>query len=151
MDDPAARYRAYLATFGITDPGERAVEMRELARGGVRFFAFADGDGLRLKAAITPGGLVTPGANADDDWHGFLTGIGDAGEAAERIAWLESDESAQPHALPVPPWTAMAGTASREPDGSILFVGVFLPSGIPIPQQWTVIAKPDAPAEISFA
>jgi hypothetical protein len=150
MDDPAARYLAYLASFGIAEPGERALEMRELAGGGVRFFALAEEDGLRLKAAVTPGGLVTPGANADDDWHGFLAAIGDAGEAAERIAWLESDESASPDGFPAEPWTAVGASMSREPDGAILFVGVFLPAGIPIPQQWTIEARPDAPAEIEF-
>lgn len=149
--DAAARYRAYLASFGIADPGDRVVEQIALDRGSVRFFAYADGGGLRLKAAVTPTGIVTSGARAEDDWHGFLAGIGDAAAAAERIAWLETDASTQPHGLPAPPWTAVVATMSQLPDGSIRFVASFLPSGIPIPQRWTVIAPPHASAEITFS
>jgi len=112
-DDATARYRNYLATFGITQPGDRVVEQRGSERGGVRFFAYADGAGLRLKAAVTPDGLVTPGPQRDDDWHGFLAAIGDAEAAADRIAWLESDEAERPHGFPIPPWT-VAGPASLQ-------------------------------------
>jgi len=150
-DDATARYRNYLVTFGITQPGDRVVEQRGSERGGVRFFAYADGAGLRLKAAVTPDGLVTPGPQRDDDWHGFLAAIGDAEAAADRIAWLESDEAERPHGFPIPPWT-VAGPASLQTTADeVTFVGSFLPSGIAVPQQWTIRAQRGAPAEITFA
>lgn len=151
MDDHAARYRAYLARFGIAEAGDRVVEMRELEAGGVRFFAYADGAGLRLKAAVTPAGLVTPGPQASDDWYGYLTEMGDGGAAAEGIAWLETDEAATPDGFPPAEWTAMGATLDRSPDGAILLVALFLPGGIPIPQQWAIRAWPNAAAEIDFS
>jgi hypothetical protein len=151
-DDATARYRAYLASFGITQPEDGIVAHPELDRGGVRFFAYADGGGLRLKAAVTPTGIVTPGPQRQDDWHGFLSCIADAQAAAERIAWLESDESAQPDGLPVPPWTVASAASLETPaNGEVAFVASFLPSGIPIPQQWTVRARRNAPAEVTFS
>ena len=87
--DPTTRYRDYLATFGITEPRDRVAEMRDLDLGDVRYFAYDSGDGLRLKSAVTPRGIVRPGGQSEDDWYGFLKGLPDAASGAERIAWLD--------------------------------------------------------------
>lgn len=168
--DPQARYREYLATFGIAQPGDRVAELRDRDVGNVRFFAYADGNGLRLKAAVTPSGVVTPGAHEDDDWSGFLFGMPDAESAAERIAWLESDASMQPHGLPVEPAAALAPSQPTppgvepahwalvtapelraHPDGDVAFVAWLLPSGTRIPERWTIRVRANARAAIERA
>ncbi len=86
--------------------------------------------------------------------------------AAERIAWLETDASMQPHGLPtVPvvalapelrpagvdavPWAQVTAPAQRaHSDGSVELIAWFLPSTARLPERWTVIARPGVPATI---
>jgi hypothetical protein len=166
--DPTARYRKYLESFGIAETVDRVAELRDLDLGNVRFFAYASSDGLRLKAAVTQGGMVTPGRHADDDWYGFLSEVPDAATAAVRIAWLETDATPTPHGLPRAPVVALAPdsrpSAGIDPaewtfvtaptllqsfDGSKTLVAWFLPGGARVPQRWTVTARVDAPNAIA--
>ena len=165
--DPTTRYRAYLASCGIADAGDRVAEQPELDAAGVRCFAYTGSGGLRLKAIITPDGLVRPGGRVSDDWHGFLAGMPDAMTAAERIAWLESDASTPPNGLPkahtaalipdrkpaaiIDPaqWALVKPPAMRRhPGGSITLVAWLLASGARVPERWAVTARRDAPAVI---
>jgi hypothetical protein len=165
---PMRRYCGYLKRFGIDDPGDRVMEFGALDLGGVHFFAYSGSDGTRLKAAITPGGTVTPGGHASDDWYGFLSAMPNALDAAERIAWLETDEAITPHSLPrTPTITLKPGDSSglaldpaqwafvttpelrTDADGTITLRAWFLPSGDPIPTRWIVKAKPGAHAVIA--
>ncbi len=164
---PAARYRQYLRTFGITEPGDRVAEMSELDVGNVRFFAYASSDGLRLKAGVTPGGIVRPGEHAGDDWFGFLSGIPDAATVADRIAWLETDSSMPLHGLPGTPTIALAPdrpliagidpaqwalitppTLEKTAGGTLVLTAWFLPSGRHVPERRTITARAGAPAEV---
>jgi hypothetical protein len=168
--DQTARYLKYLARFGITEGGNRVTELSALKFKNVHFFAYASSDGVRLKAALTPSGIVTPGRLADDDWYGFLSEATDAMTAAERIAWLETDSSTQPHGLPRAPVLALdpdrrpasgidpaewalvtPPTLSQHPDGSTTLVAWFLPSGARVPERWSVTARVNAAATIAHA
>jgi len=161
------RYRNYLRRFGIAEAGDRVMELHTLRLTNVGFFAYESSDGLRLKAAVTPGGMVTPGAHAGDDWYGLLSEATDAATAAERVAWLETDSSTQPHGLPRDPvllldpdrrpaigidpaeWALVtAPTLSRHADGSITLVAWFLPGGVRVPERWSVTARANAAATI---
>jgi hypothetical protein len=165
--DPAARYREYLRSFGIAEAGDRVAELRDLDSGPVRFFAYAGGEGLRLKAVVTPNGLVAPGGQAGDDWHGFLSGVSDAATAAERIAWLETDDSSPPHGLPGAPTIALAPdrpppagidpaqwafvtapALTVSPGGGVTLTAWLLPGGGHVPTRWTVSARAGTPAVI---
>jgi hypothetical protein len=169
--DPTARYRNYLRSFGIVEAGDRVAELRDLDLGNVRFFAYASSDGLRLKAAVTPDGVVTPGGHPGDQWYGFLSGMPDARSAAERIAWLETDGSTPPHSLPNAPVIALAPDrppaigidpaqwalvtppvlCEKHAGGGLGLVVWILPSGARVPERWTVTAPMDAPAAIERA
>jgi len=105
--DFETRYRDYLTRFGIAQANDRVVEIHDLDLEAVRFFGYSDST-LRLKAAVTTSGIVRTGAHADDDWYGFLTQMPTATAAAERIAWLETDESGSVHGLPKPPATVLS-------------------------------------------
>jgi hypothetical protein len=131
--DLATRYHEYLRRFGIRHAGDRVAEIHQLDLESVRFFAYASGNALRLKAAITPSGMVTPGGHSDDDWYGFLSRMPTAAAAAERIAWLETDESATAHGLPSRPAAALS------PDQPMA-VGID-------PAEWTLITAPVLIAE----
>lgn len=165
--NPTSRYREYLGIFGITDAGDRVAELRDLDLGNVRFFAYAGSGGLRLKAAITPSGMVTPGAHAGDDWYGFLSGAYDAISAAERIAWLETDASTPLHGLPSTPAIALppdcppvggvdpalwafvtAPVLLGRSESSRTLTAWFLAGDSRTLTRWTVIALPGAPAVI---
>jgi hypothetical protein len=164
--DPETRYRDYLRSFGIVEPGDRIAELRDLDLGNVRFFAYGGGEGLRLKAAATPHGLVTPGGNVGDDWNGFLIAMPDGDAAAQRIAWIESDSSPSPHALAValtialtpdhPPscgidpaqWALVTAPVLAADPGRATLIAWLLPSGSRIPMRWTVDAKAGALAVI---
>jgi hypothetical protein len=168
--DQTTRYREYLRSFGIAEAGDRVAELRDLDLGNVRFFAYAGGEGLRLKAATTPSGLVTPGGNVGDDWYGFLSAMPDAVAAAERIAWIETDASPPPHGLPGAPAVALA--PDRPPpvgidpaqwrfvtapvlvvghDGRATLIAWLLPGGGRVPTRWTVTAQAGPPAVIERA
>ena len=169
--DSIQRYRAYLATFGIADPSERIVTFRELDFGSrTRFFAYAEGAGIRLKAAVTPAGLVVPGAHADDDWYGLLSSAPDATAAAQRLAWLQSDQSVQPHGLPRSPVVALepghppgvgldpaqwalvtASTLLKHPDDSVTLTAWLLTRDAVSPIRWTITAQAATPASIARA
>ena len=163
--DPTTSYREYLATFGISEPGDRIAERSNLDLGNVRFYAYDSNDGLRLKVAVTPRGIVRPGGHSEDDWYGFLKGLPDAASGAERIAWLETDSSTPTHGLPRDPTVALA--ADRRPtvgidpaqwalvtaptllsaaDGAMTLTAWFLEGGSRVPTRWTVAALPAAPA-----
>ncbi|WP_433727395.1 HEAT repeat domain-containing protein [Actinoplanes sp. CA-051413] len=165
--DPGARYRDYLATFGIAEPGDRVVERHGLGTGYVRFFAYLDAEGLRLKAAVTPDAMVRPGGHSDDDWYGFLAGMPSAAVAAERIAWLETT-AVPPHALPMPPVVALvpgdrpaAGidpaqlalvtspSLHRSGTQTLVLIAWLLAGGARVPQRWTVIARAGTSADVS--
>jgi len=126
--DFTLRYSEYLRRFGILDPGERIAELRDLDVLNVRFFAYAENNGLRLKAAITSSGIVTPGGLVNDDWYGFLAHMPSAEVAAQRIAWLETDASRELDGLPVSP------TLTLFPDRP-------LAAGID-PAQWAFVTAP---------
>lgn len=164
--DPATRYREHLGSFGIAEPGDRVAPLRSLDFRDVRFFAYAGSDGLRLKAAVTPTGVVTPGGHAGDDWHGLLSAAPDAASAAERIAWLETDESTS-HGLPYPSAVALAPehrpAAGIDPaqwafvtapalrtcsDGGVTLTAWLLAGGARVPLRWTIAARPGAAAII---
>jgi hypothetical protein len=169
--DPTLRYREYLRSFGIVEAGDRVAELRDLDLETVRFFAYAsDNDGLRLKAAVTPGGLVSPGGRASDDWYGFLSRMPDAVAAAERIAWLETDSSTTAHGLPGPPVAVLAPNRPLPPgldpaqrvlvtapallagsDVSVSLIAWFLTGGARAPTRWTIRARPGADAAIACA
>jgi hypothetical protein len=168
--DPRTRYLDYLESFGIAEAGDRVAELRDLDLGGVRFFAFDNGEGLRLKAAVTPSGVVTSGGHTGDDWYGFLSAMPDAMTASERIAWLETDASTPPHGLPIAPVLALAPdrrptapidpaqwalvTPPRlftQPDASVILVAWFLLVGAPVPQRWTVTGRAGKPCAIVYA
>jgi hypothetical protein len=169
--DSIQHYRAYLATFGIAAPGERIVAFRELDFDSeTRFFAYADGAGIRLKAAVTLAGLVTPGAHADDDWYGLLSSASSATAAAQRLAWLQSDQSVQPHGLPRSPALALepgqppkasldpaqwalvtAPTLLKHSDGSATLTAWLLTSNAVSPIRWTITARAAMPATIARA
>jgi len=168
--DRTARYLKYLTRFGITEAGTRMTELSALRFKNVSFFAYASSDGLRLKAAVTPSGLVTPGRHADDDWYGFLSEATDAMTAAERIAWLETDSSTPLHGLPRAPvllldpdrrpasfidpadWALVtAPTMSQHADDSTTLIAWFLLSGARIPERWIVTARANAAATIAHA
>lgn len=170
QQDPITRYRAYLADNGIADAGDRVAQLRNLDVGDVRFFAYAGSEGLRLKAIVTSGGVVTPGGHADDDWYGFLAPMHDAMAAVERIAWLETDDSTLSLDLPKNPVAALAPdrrpaviidpahwalvtppTLRLQPDSSVTLVAWLLQSGARVPEQWTVTARKDAPAAIQYS
>ncbi len=165
--DPQTRYRAYLASFGIADAGSRVAEPRDLDLGDARCFAYAGDGGLRLKAIVTAGGMVTPGGHGSDDWYGLLAPMPDARALAEGLAWLETGASATPHGLPREPVAALrpdrrpaaaidpaqwalvtAPVVRARPGGGVTFVTWLLPSGAWIPERWTVTARRDAPATI---
>jgi hypothetical protein len=163
--DFTVRYHDYLRTFGIVEPGDRIAELRDLDVGNVRFFAYAEDNALRLKAAVTPNGVVTPGGQASDDWYGFLTHMPSAEVAAERIAWLETDTSKQLDGLPVSPtaalfpnrpfaagidpaqWALVTAPVLLTGDG-VTLIAWFLPGGTRIPTMWAVTARPAANAMI---
>jgi hypothetical protein len=87
--DPEARYRAHLARYGWTQPGDRVMEFGSLALGEVRFFAFEDGGRIhvRFKAAATRAGVVTPAERPEDDWLGLLSATNDPMVLAEPSPW----------------------------------------------------------------
>src|SRR5258705_12920407 len=168
--DQTARYLKYLTRFGITEAGDRVTELSALQLKNVSFFAYASSDGLRLKAALTPSGMVTPGRYADDDWYGFLSEATDAMTTGKRIAWLETDSSTPLHGLPHAPvllldpdrrpaslidpadWALVtAPTMSQHADGSTTLIAWFLPSGARIPERWSVTARMNAAATIAHA
>lgn len=168
--DPMTRYREHLRSFGITEAGDRVGELRDLDLGNVRFFAYASSDGLRLKAAVTPSGLVTPGGHTGDDWYGFLSRMPDAAAAAERIAWLETDASTPTHGLPSPSTAVLAPgrplAVGIDPaqwalvtapalltgsDGGTKLIAWFLVGGDRALTRWMVSAWPDASAIIERA
>jgi hypothetical protein len=168
--DPKTRYHEYLATFGITEPGERVAELRDLDLGDTRFFAFNSSDGLRLKAGVTPRGIVRPGGHSDDDWYGFLRALPDAASGAERIAWLETDASTPIHGLPRDPTVALIpdrhASVGIDPaqwalvtapallsgaDGATTLSAWFREGGARVLTRWTVTARPAAPAFIEHA
>lgn len=168
--NPKTRYCDYLESFGITEPGDRVAELQDLDLEGVHFFAFSSGEGLRLRAATTLGGMIRPGGNIGDDWYGFLSAMPDGTTAAERIAWLESNDSTLPDDLPIAPVLALAPdrrpSAAIDPaewafvipptlftrsDGTVILVAWFLLSGNPIPQRWTVTAGPGDSTAIAYA
>lgn len=170
MLDPATRYREYLRGYGIAEAGDRVAELRDLDLGNIRFFAYASSDGVRLKAAATPNGLVTPGGRAGDDWHGFLSRMPDAAAAAECIAWLETDASTTTHELPGLPTAVLAPdrplAAGIDPaqwafvtapallvdsDDSAKLVAWFLATGTRTPTRWTITARPNTNAVIERA
>jgi hypothetical protein len=167
--DPEAHYRAYLARYGWTQPGNRVMELGVLALGEVRFFALEDGGRrlhARFKAAATRAGVVTPGEHPEDDWLGLLSATNDPMVLAERIAWLETDDSVPgPHVLVPVTWAALsprrptAGSVDpaeialvtepvlkRSAGGGATLVA-WLQHGLSI-QRWTVTARPDMPAVI---
>jgi hypothetical protein len=162
------RYRQYLARFGIDSPGERLLAVTGLDEDGVHFFAYADAGGLRLKAAATPSGLLAGGDEPSGDWHGFLTGMPDAHTAAERVAWLLTDESPAAHGLPPPPTMALgpgsppargidparwaevaAPTLSSDNRGQVILTAWLLAGTSQVPEQWTVRAGTDGPAVVA--
>ena len=165
--DHAERYRNYLRSFGIAEPGDRVTELRALMLMNVSFFAYASDEGLRLKAAVTLNGIVRPGGQTDDDWYGFLSAATDAMTASERIAWLETDSTNLPHGLPRTPvfvldlnhrpalgidpavWSLVtAPKLSRGEEGNLTLIAWFLLSGARVPERWTVTASSNAAATI---
>jgi hypothetical protein len=162
-----ARYRAYLASAGFAQPGEHAVEVRGLGLPQVGFYGYDD-HGLRLKAAVTPRGVVRPGGRPEDDWRGLLAAAPDAMTAAERIAWLETDESPLAMRAPSPPATVLAPDRhpaamvdpalwafvaapelTKDADGGLTLTAWFLMSGAQVPVRWTIAAGPRRTATIA--
>jgi hypothetical protein len=167
--DPISRYRTYLAVNGITDAGDRIAQPSDLDVAAARFFAYAGNEGLRLKAIVTPDGVVTPGGHTGDDWYGFLASMPDAMAAAEGVAWLETDAATPPDGLPKSPtvvlapdrrpaaiidpaqWALVIPPVLRSlPDCIVNFMAWLLPSGACVPERWTVNARKDAPAAIVY-
>ncbi|MCB9267674.1 MAG: HEAT repeat domain-containing protein [Lewinellaceae bacterium] len=167
MADHLDRYLEYLKSCGVTEPGGRVAELSNFNTGNVRFFAYNSGDGLRLKAMVTAGGMVRPGARPGDDWYEFLSEMPDALSAAERIAWLETDASSPTHGLPLPPtvalvpdrppnagidpahWALVTPPAfSVGPGGGHMLVAWFLAGGTHTPIRWKVAASPKTAAVI---
>jgi hypothetical protein len=162
------RYRQYLARFGIHSPGERLLPVTGLDEDGVHFFAYADASGLRLKAAATPSGLLAGEDEPRGDWHGFLTAMPDAQAAAQRLAWLLTDESPAVHGLPPPPtmalapgrpptrgidpaaWAEVAAPALASDDsGQVILTAWMLAGTSQVPERWTVRARADGPAVVA--
>jgi hypothetical protein len=154
--DAEERYREYLASFGISNPRDIAC-LHDLDVDEIHFFGYAGDGGLRLKAAVTPAGVVSPALPESADWHGFLSHMPDAVTAASRVAWLESDASVPVDGLPLPPVEALTpGTRPergidpaewelvaepvlrRDPGGGVALVAWFLPSQTRIPERWTI-------------
>lgn len=164
--DPEKRYRDYLRSFGIAEAADHIAELRDLDLGNVRFFAYAGSNGLRLKAAVTLRGLVTPGANAGDDWNGFLIDMPDGDAAAQRIAWIETDSSPPPHGVARSPtlalaphrppptgidpaqWALVAGPVLAADLDRATLIAWLLPGGSRVPMRWTVDARAGALAVI---
>ncbi len=161
------RYLQYLRSFGIAEAGNRVAELHDLDLGNIRFFAYSSTDGLRLKAAVTLIGMVTPRRHASDDWYGFLSGMPDAASAAERIAWLETDASRSLHGLPKPPVVALipnrrppvgidpaqwaivtAPELLKNPEGKVTLAMWILPSGTRLPERWIITTGRSEPAAI---
>ena len=157
--DLAAPYHEYLRRFGITQAGDRVAEIRQLDLESIRFFAYASDNALRFKAAITPSGVVTPGGHSQDDWYGFLSRMPTAAAAAERIAWLETDESETAHGLPRRPAAALspdqplavgidpvecalitAPLLVAGPERSITLTAWILDAGARSPTRWRITA-----------
>jgi hypothetical protein len=166
--DPGKRYRGHLARFGIHHPGERLLRMTGLDEGGVRFFGYADAGGIRLKAAATETGLLAGGDEPRGDWYGFLTGMPSGRAAADRLAWLVTDESAPGHGPPPPPVMALAPgrrpargidparwaqvgepALARGRAGQVTLVAWLLAGTGQVPERWTVRARPREPAVIT--
>jgi len=165
--DPLVQYQSYLKRFGITAAGDRVAERHDLNLGNTRFYAYAGSDGLRLKAAVMPSGLITPGGHATDDWYGFLSQMPNGAAAATRIAWLETDAAVTRHGLPNPPmvmltpdhppvvgidpaqWALVTSPAlNTGADGRVQLMAWFLTGGTPIPTRWTITAQPGTNAII---
>jgi hypothetical protein len=163
--DPRERYLAHLARFGITDPGERLLAFAGLAAGPVCFFAYADAGGLRLKAAAAPSGLLAGGDEPAGDWHAVLAGMPDGSTAAERLAWLRSDQAATAHGIPPPPVRVLhpggvvplgvdpaVAALITEPvltaDGGAVTLAAWLLDGRLVAERWRVHAVADAPAVV---
>lgn len=120
-------YRNWLGAFGIAEPGARLVAIAPLSP--VPAFAYAEGLRLRLKALVTPSGIVRPGFHPQDDWHGLLASGATASQIAAAVAWLETDETSD---RPVPPVVvADAGRPQLEtmPDRTLRFTGWFAQAG----------------------
>lgn len=161
------RYREHLARFGIHAPGGRLLPMTNLDEDGVHFFGYADAGGLRLKAAVTPVGLLAGGDQPRGDWYGFLAGMPDGRTAAERVAWLLTDEAAAEHGPPPPAvaltpgsppargidparWAQVnAPTLARDHDDQATLTAWMLAGTSQVPERWTVRARPDGPAVVS--
>ena len=163
---PEDRYRRYLQSFGISGHPESVLAMRELDLAHVRFFAFEDDQGIRLKAAVTEAGLVRSGRHAEDDWRGLLAASAGAGLLAERIAWLETDEARGPGIVTPsrtvvvrpgrslttptdPSLRAMAAepTLSATPDGTLILQMWLLEDEADL-VRWIVTAPPRGNARI---
>jgi hypothetical protein len=162
------RYRQHLARFGIHSPGDRLLPMADLDEDGAHFFAYADAGGLRLKAATTPSGLLAGGDEPRGDWHGFLSAMPDAHIAAQRLAWLLTDESPAVHGLPPPPtmalglgpppargidparWTEVAPPILARDDRDQVFLTAWMLAGnSQVPERWTVRARADGTAVVT--
>jgi hypothetical protein len=159
-------YEDYLRRFGVAARSDRVMTMRDLDLNGLRFFAYHDDHGVRLKAAISPAGWVSAGHDADDDWFGLLSSSTDAAGIAGRIAWLETNESHGPHGPSTqativvgashPPiaridpqqWAMVeAPTLHAGADGTLTLNTWLLEAGVEL-VRWTVMARRGVPARI---
>lgn len=159
--DHAAAYRDFLQRMRIADPGDRVVDDLGQARGAVRCFALREGEGLRLKACVTPTGMVREGFRAGtnprgvgDDWAGLMAAAPDAAAMAAWVAWLLSDDGPATHGPTIrrPTTVLAAGDPTIEPahrakvrapeltktaDGG-RFSAWFAKPGLTAPLRWTI-------------
>lgn len=92
---PNDRYAEFIRRYGVAPETAKIVEEHTLALGGFRMFRLDVAD-RELRAAASPTGVVS-GTRAPADAWWELLGAGDAGQVADRIAWLESTRDASRH------------------------------------------------------